>query len=126
MSYLAMMEARLPPGFRFHPRDDELICDYLTPKVLSPGDGVTNGNSSTGSPTMIDIDLNKCEPWELPGQFTNQIPYACMQLDDSYFHSYKFSPLYFPQLFGALWDSLSSFKCFIGSNMNYCKAKISL
>ncbi|XP_064953683.1 NAC domain-containing protein 21/22-like [Musa acuminata AAA Group] len=59
MSFLSMVEARMPPGFRFHPRDDELVCDYLTKKVC--------GNSGIyGCPMMIDVDLNKCEPWDLP------------------------------------------------------------
>ncbi|RWV99624.1 hypothetical protein GW17_00037460 [Ensete ventricosum] len=54
----------MPPGFRFHPRDDELVCDYLMKKV--------SGNSSIyGCPMMIDVDLNKCEPWDLPGNATN-------------------------------------------------------
>ncbi|XP_020276700.1 NAC domain-containing protein 21/22-like [Asparagus officinalis] len=55
MSNLGMMEARLPPGFRFHPRDDELVCDYLV-----PADGTCE------FPMMVDVDLNKCEPWDLP------------------------------------------------------------
>ncbi|KAG6407352.1 hypothetical protein SASPL_130341 [Salvia splendens] len=29
MSCLSSVEAKLPPGFRFHPKDEELICDYL-------------------------------------------------------------------------------------------------
>ena len=58
-----MMEARLPPGFRFHPRDEELVCDYLAKKIA--GD---NSRSSFGCPMMIDVDLNKCEPWDLPGE----------------------------------------------------------
>ncbi|XP_072955884.1 NAC domain-containing protein 21/22-like [Typha angustifolia] len=58
MSFLSMVEATLPPGFRFHPKDDELICDYLVPRVSSDG--------SRGCPAMVDVDLNKCEPWELP------------------------------------------------------------
>ncbi|KAG6520282.1 hypothetical protein ZIOFF_017320 [Zingiber officinale] len=32
MSFLSMVEARLPPGFRFHPSDEELVCDYLVDK----------------------------------------------------------------------------------------------
>jgi hypothetical protein len=62
MSFLNMLEAGLPPGFRFHPRDDELVCDYLAPKVGS------NLGFSARRPTMVDVDLNKVEPWDLPGE----------------------------------------------------------
>ncbi|WOL17796.1 no apical meristem (NAM) protein [Canna indica] len=49
-------------SFRFHPRDDELICDYLAKKVAREA-----GNGSLhGCPMIIDVDLNKCEPWDLP------------------------------------------------------------
>jgi len=62
-----MVEARLPPGFRFHPRDDELVLDYLAKKL----GGVAGGGGQVvvsiyGCPTMVDVDLNKCEPWDLP------------------------------------------------------------
>lgn len=60
MSFLTMVEAELPPGFRFHPRDDELICDYLAPKL-----GGKVGFSGR-RPPMVDVDLNKVEPWDLP------------------------------------------------------------
>ncbi|KAK1439613.1 hypothetical protein QVD17_05433 [Tagetes erecta] len=50
-------EACLPPGFRFHPTDEELITCYLLRKVLD--------RSFTGR-AFADVDLNKCEPWELP------------------------------------------------------------
>ncbi|KAK9049549.1 hypothetical protein SSX86_031483 [Deinandra increscens subsp. villosa] len=50
-------EACLPPGFRFHPTDEELITCYLLRKVLD--------RSFTGR-AFSDVDLNKCEPWELP------------------------------------------------------------
>lgn len=60
MSFLSMVEAELPPGFRFHPRDDELICDYLAPKL-----GAKPGFSGC-RPPMVDVDLNKVEPWDLP------------------------------------------------------------
>lgn len=59
-----MMEARLPPGFRFHPRDDELICDYLANKAK----GEAGNHSIYGYPVIVDVDLNKCEPWDLPGE----------------------------------------------------------
>ena len=62
MSFLSMVEAELPPGFRFHPRDDELICDYLAPKL-----GGKVGFSGC-RPPMVDVDLNKVEPWDLPGE----------------------------------------------------------
>uniref|UniRef100_A0A0D9WQF5 NAC domain-containing protein n=1 Tax=Leersia perrieri TaxID=77586 RepID=A0A0D9WQF5_9ORYZ len=48
---------QLPPGFRFHPTDEELITYYLLRKVV---DGSFNGRA------IAEIDLNKCEPWELP------------------------------------------------------------
>ncbi|KAE8703382.1 NAC domain-containing protein 21/22 [Hibiscus syriacus] len=56
MSNISLVEAKLPPGFRFHPRDEELVCDYLMKKV---------GSTDT-SQLMIEVDLNKCEPWDIP------------------------------------------------------------
>ncbi|XP_068642149.1 NAC domain-containing protein 92-like [Aristolochia californica] len=52
-------EETLPPGFRFHPTDEELITYYLTQKI--------SDSSFTGR-AIADIDLNKCEPWDLPGK----------------------------------------------------------
>ncbi|KAG9449261.1 hypothetical protein H6P81_009226 [Aristolochia fimbriata] len=52
-------ETALPPGFRFHPTDEELITYYLTQKISDP--------TFTGR-AVADIDLNKCEPWDLPGK----------------------------------------------------------
>jgi hypothetical protein len=51
-------EETLPPGFRFHPTDEELITYYLINKISDP--------TFTGK-AIGDVDLNKCEPWELPG-----------------------------------------------------------
>ncbi|XP_019707918.1 NAC domain-containing protein 100 isoform X2 [Elaeis guineensis] len=56
------MEVNLPPGFRFHPTDEELIICYLSRKV-SDFRFVTKAIS--------EVDLNKCEPWELPGKTIN-------------------------------------------------------
>ncbi|KAJ0458013.1 putative transcription factor NAM family [Helianthus annuus] len=50
-------ESCLPPGFRFHPTDEELITCYLLKKVL---------NGSFTGLAFADVDLNKCEPWDLP------------------------------------------------------------
>ncbi|KAJ4976470.1 hypothetical protein NE237_001576 [Protea cynaroides] len=50
-------DPHLPPGFRFHPTDEELITYYLVKKVL---------NSSFTGRAIAEVDLNKCEPWELP------------------------------------------------------------
>ncbi|KAM0834424.1 hypothetical protein ACQ4PT_063584 [Festuca glaucescens] len=49
----------LPPGFRFHPTDEEVITSYLTPKVL---------DEFFSCLVMADVDLNKCEPWDLPSK----------------------------------------------------------
>ncbi|KAI3698401.1 hypothetical protein L2E82_41918 [Cichorium intybus] len=50
---------KLPPGFRFHPTDEELITSYLVNKI--------SDSSFTGR-AITDVDLNKCEPWDLPGK----------------------------------------------------------
>ncbi|KAA8547970.1 hypothetical protein F0562_004399 [Nyssa sinensis] len=47
----------LPPGFRFHPTDEELINHYLSPKVL---------DSCFCARAIGEVDLNKVEPWDLP------------------------------------------------------------
>ncbi|PIN15731.1 hypothetical protein CDL12_11627 [Handroanthus impetiginosus] len=49
----------LPPGFRFHPTDEELITYYLLKKVL---------DCNFTSRAIAEVDLNKCEPWHLPGK----------------------------------------------------------
>nr|GEZ16952.1 protein cup-shaped cotyledon 2-like [Tanacetum cinerariifolium] len=50
-------DSQLPPGFRFHPTDEELITCYLLRKVL---------DGSFTCRAIAEVDLNKCEPWELP------------------------------------------------------------
>ncbi|GER45834.1 NAC domain containing protein 6 [Striga asiatica] len=47
----------LPPGFRFHPTDEELITHYLNPKVI---------DNSFSTIAIGEVDLNKVEPWDLP------------------------------------------------------------
>lgn len=48
----------LPPGFRFHPTDEELITCYLARKVA---------DRSFRDLAITEVDLNKHEPWDLPG-----------------------------------------------------------
>ena len=50
----------LPPGFRFYPSDEELVCHYLYKKIAR--EDVLKG-------TLVEIDLHTCEPWQLPGKF---------------------------------------------------------
>ncbi|XP_062183496.1 NAC domain-containing protein 20-like [Phragmites australis] len=47
----------LPPGFRFHPTDEEIITSYLTPKVL---------DRSFTTTAIGEVDFNRFEPWDLP------------------------------------------------------------
>lgn len=50
-------QMELPPGFRFHPSDEELITHYLSHKVL---------DSKFSATAIGEVDMNKVEPWELP------------------------------------------------------------
>jgi hypothetical protein len=50
----------LPPGFRFHPTDEEVITSYLLQKFLNP---------SFDPQAIGEVDLNKCEPWDLPSKY---------------------------------------------------------
>ncbi|XP_022863083.1 NAC domain-containing protein 2-like [Olea europaea var. sylvestris] len=52
------MELQLPPGFRFHPSDEELVMHYLCRKCTS---------QSISVPIIAEIDLYKHDPWNLPG-----------------------------------------------------------
>lgn len=49
----------LPPGFRFHPTDEEIVTHYLLEKVM---------NSNFSAAAIGEADLNKSEPWDLPGK----------------------------------------------------------
>lgn len=54
-------EIDLPPGFRFHPTDEELITRYLSPKVV---------DNSFCALAIGEVDLNKVEPWDLPCKYS--------------------------------------------------------
>lgn len=51
----------VPPGFRFHPTDEELLLYYLKKKISF---------EKFDLEVIKEIDLNKIEPWELQGNHT--------------------------------------------------------
>ncbi|KAL6013606.1 hypothetical protein ACLOJK_004104 [Asimina triloba] len=55
----AEAELNLPPGFRFHPTDEELVVHYLCRKVTYQALPV---------PIIAEVDLYKYDPWQLPGK----------------------------------------------------------
>lgn len=76
---ISAVERELPPGFRFHPRDEELIWDYLRKRVTcSP----SHMPSPSRCPSLIQVDLNKCEPWDLPEM-------TCVGGKEWYFYSHR-------------------------------------
>lgn len=53
----------IPPGYRFHPTDEELVDYYLKNKVAFPGMQVD---------VIKDVDLYKIEPWDIQGMYAFQ------------------------------------------------------
>lgn len=53
--------SKVPPGFRFHPTEEELLHYYLTKKVAS---------QKIDLDVIRDVDLNKLEPWDIQGTLT--------------------------------------------------------
>lgn len=52
------MECSVPPGFRFHPTDEELVGYYLRKKIAS---------QKIDLDVIRNIDLYRIEPWDLLG-----------------------------------------------------------
>ncbi|XWS46988.1 hypothetical protein CRYUN_Cryun14cG0115300 [Craigia yunnanensis] len=65
--------ATLPPGFRFYPSDEELVCHYLYKKIA---------NEEVLKGTLVEIDLHTCEPWQLP-------EVAKLNANEWYFFSFR-------------------------------------
>lgn len=55
----AEAELNLPPGFRFHPTDEELVLHYLCKKAA---------DQRLPAPIIAEVDLYKYNPWDLPGR----------------------------------------------------------
>ncbi|KAL5197362.1 hypothetical protein ABZP36_000874 [Zizania latifolia] len=49
----------LPPGFRFHPTDEELILHYLRNRAAA---------AQCPVPIIADVDIYKFDPWDLPAK----------------------------------------------------------
>ncbi|TKY55880.1 NAC domain-containing protein 37 [Spatholobus suberectus] len=71
-----MMESCVPPGFRFHPTDEELVGYYLRKKVAS---------QKIDLDVIKEIDLYRIEPWDL--QERCRIGYE--ERNEWYFFSHK-------------------------------------
>lgn len=73
--------SKLPPGFRFHPSDEELVCHYLCNKIRAKSDHGDDDDdddeSLKGATDLVEIDLHICEPWQLPG---NILFYYCVYI----------------------------------------------
>ncbi|KZV37138.1 transcription factor [Dorcoceras hygrometricum] len=53
-------QPHLPPGFRFHPTDEELVVQYLKKKAAS--------EPLPANTIIAEVDLYKYDPWELPSK----------------------------------------------------------
>lgn len=65
-----MSPVGLPPGFRFHPTDEELVNYYLKRKI--------NGQEIELD-IIPEVDLYKCEPWELAGFLLLLLPITTLR-----------------------------------------------
>ncbi|XP_065852625.1 NAC domain-containing protein 83 [Euphorbia lathyris] len=54
---------RLPPGFRFHPTDEELVLQYLKKKVFA---------FPLPASIIPEVDVCKSDPWDLPGDLEQE------------------------------------------------------
>lgn len=52
------MDSCVPPGFRFHPTEEELVGYYLKRKINS---------LKIDLDVITDIDLYRIEPWDIQG-----------------------------------------------------------
>lgn len=52
-------QSQVPPGFRFHPTEEELLNYYLKKKVTY---------EKIDLDVIRDVDLNKLEPWDIQGK----------------------------------------------------------
>ncbi|KAL6005732.1 hypothetical protein ACLOJK_006305 [Asimina triloba] len=71
-------QSRVPPGFRFHPTEEELLDYYLRKKVAY---------EKIDLDVIRDIDLNKLEPWDIQG--ITCTPIAAKSTHHTFFASFS-------------------------------------
>jgi No apical meristem (NAM) protein len=76
---MAIKGTSLPPGFRFHPTDNELVLYYLKRKLT---------HKPFHFEAVTEIDLYKYAPWELPGYFFNLLIFFKWKHTRIIFHAY--------------------------------------
>ncbi|KAJ7963429.1 NAC domain-containing protein [Quillaja saponaria] len=76
MSISVNGQSQVPPGFRFHPTEEELLQYYLRKKV---------GYEKIDLDVIRDVDLNKLEPWDIQ----EMCKIGTTPQNDWYFFSHK-------------------------------------
>ncbi|XP_047335600.1 NAC domain-containing protein 43-like [Impatiens glandulifera] len=76
MSISVNGQSQVPPGFRFHPTEEELLQYYLRKKV---------GNEKIDLDVILDVDLNRLEPWDIQ----EKCRIGTTPQNDWYFFSHK-------------------------------------
>ncbi|KAJ4728032.1 putative NAC domain-containing protein [Melia azedarach] len=76
MSISVNGQSQVPPGFRFHPTEEELLHYYLRKKVSS---------EKIDLDVIRDVDLNKLEPWDIQ----ERCKIGTTPQNDWYFFSHK-------------------------------------
>ncbi|KAF5177138.1 Nac domain-containing protein [Thalictrum thalictroides] len=76
MSLSVNGQSQVPPGFRFHPTEEELLHYYLKKKV---------GYEKIDLDVIRDVDLNKLEPWDIQ----EKCKIGSTPQNDWYFFSHK-------------------------------------
>ncbi|GMN42809.1 hypothetical protein TIFTF001_012008 [Ficus carica] len=76
MSISVNGQSQVPPGFRFHPTEEELLQYYLKKKV---------SNLRIDLDVIRDVDLNKLEPWDIQ----EKCRIGTTPQNDWYFFSHK-------------------------------------
>ncbi|CAA0838910.1 NAC domain-containing protein 43 [Striga hermonthica] len=76
MSITVNGQSQVPPGFRFHPTEEELLHYYLKKKVCS---------QQIDLDVIQDVDLNKLEPWDIQ----EKCRIGSTPQNDWYFFSHK-------------------------------------
>ncbi|KAJ6297845.1 hypothetical protein OIU76_019038 [Salix suchowensis] len=69
-------QSQVPPGFRFHPTEEELLHYYLRKKVA---------NEKIDLDVIREVDLNKLEPWDIQ----EKCKIGSTPQNDWYFFSHK-------------------------------------